>query len=106
METNCSPLYEQRTLRYRAQGIAKSNMVKMSKRGTDFLLRKNPTVRAGFEPGTSRSPVICLTSRPPSPHVHVMQDFEYQNVISIFDFRHSDALWFRNQSNVLSPSAA
>ena len=74
--------------------------------GTDFLLRKNPTVRAGFEPGTTRSSVVSLTSRPPSPHVYVMQDFEYQNAISIFDFRHSDALWFRNQSNVLSPSAA
>ena len=68
------------------------------------MLRKNPTVRAGFEPGTSRSPVISLTSRPPSPHVHVMHDFE--NALSIFDFRHSDALCFRNQSNVLSPSVA
>ena len=54
--------------------------------GDGFSAQKNPTVRAGFEPGTSRSPVMSLTSRPPSPHVQVMQDFEYQNAISILDF--------------------
>ena len=74
--------------------------------GDGFSAQKKSDGPCGIRTWNSRSPVMSLTSRPPSPHVHVMQDFEYQNAISIFDFRHSDALWFRNQSNVLSPSAA
>ena len=110
-------LFEQRTSRHRAQGTAKSNIHRQSgyalmhmgeeeQTGDRFSAQKNPTVHAGFEPGTSRSPVLSLTSRPPSPHIYVMHDFEYQNAFSIFNFRHPDALCCRNQSNVFSPSVA
>ena len=65
----CSPLFEHGTLRYRAQGIAKSNKHRQSgytlmhmgedeQTGDGFSAQKNPMVRAGFEPGASRSPVM------------------------------------------------
>ena len=70
------------TFRYRALGIPDmnkyrpirvTNWVKRNKRGTIFLLR-NPTVPAGFEPGTPRSRVLSLTTRPPSHSVMCLID--------------------------------
>ena len=54
-----------------------------------FSAQKNPTLRAGFETGTPRSPVPFLAIRPPSPHVQILHDFEHQNDKSIFVFRFS-----------------
>ena len=52
------------------QGAHLYTWVKRSKHGTNFLLRK---IR--FEPGTPRSRVLSLTTRPPSP-------------LSVFSYRH------------------
>ena len=96
-----SPLFEQRTSRYlRGYKVADSNkhhrsgypfmhMGEEEQTDDGFSEQKNPSLRAGFKTGTPRSPVLSLTIRPTSPHVHVMHDFEYQNAKPILVFRFS-----------------
>ena len=94
-----SPIFKQRTSRYRAQGISDLNKhrpIRVPIYTPDWrevnVGRIFCSVRAGFDPGIPRSRVLSLTTRLPSPFKDALEAILFGRAEPFRSFRQK-ALW-------------